>query len=71
MPYNYSKLKGKITEVYGTQSKFAKALEMGASTLNLKLNNNSEWTQDEMMEAINLLSIPPEDVKDYFFTHQV
>ena len=36
MNYNYNKLKGKIKEQFNTQEEFAKALGIGASTLNLK-----------------------------------
>jgi hypothetical protein len=71
MEYNYSKLNGKIKEVFGTQSAFAKAMEMGQTSLSLKLNNKAEWSQDEMERAMDLLSIPRQSVRTYFFTHKV
>ena len=71
MEYNYSKLNGKIKEVFGTQSAFAKAMEMGQTSLSLKLNNKAEWSQDEMEKAMDLLSIPRQSVRTYFFTHKV
>lgn len=71
MSYDYSKLSGKIREVYGTQAAFAEAMGMGATSLNLKLNNKSEWSQDEMEKAMDLLSIPRTSVRTYFFTHKV
>lgn len=70
MDYDYSKLIGKIKEVYGTQSAFAKAMGMGATSVNLKLNNKSEWTQAEMATAMELLRIPETSVRTYFFTHK-
>lgn len=66
MNYDYNKLKGKIKEEFGTQGLFAKALGMGVSTLNLKLNNKAEWTQDEMRESLRLLKEPVGMIKDYF-----
>lgn len=71
MDYDYSKLKGKIREVYGTDTAFATAMDMGRVSLSLKLNNKSEWSQDEMEKAMMLLKIPRTSVRAYFFNHKV
>lgn len=71
MNYDYSKLKGKIREVYGTDGAFAEAMELGRTSLSFKLNNKSEWSQDEMERAMKLLNIPRSSVRTYFFTHSV
>ncbi len=71
MAFCYDKLRGRIREVFGTQDKFAKALKMSKSTLSLKLNNASEFTQQEMYEAMILLKEPPASVNQYFFTLDV
>ena len=71
MEYDYNKLKGKIKEKYGTQEAFAKALGIGFSTLNLKLNNKAEWTQDEMKSSLQLLGENLNSVNSYFFTRFV
>lgn len=71
MSYDYSKLKGKIKEVYGTQAAFAEAMNMAQTSLSFKLNNTSEWSQEEMETAMDLLRIPRTSVRTYFFTHQV
>ena len=71
MDYDYSKLKGKIREVYGTDAAFAEAMEIGRVSLSQKLNNKSEWAQDEMEKAMELLHIPRTSVRAYFFTHLV
>ena len=68
---DYSKLRGKIREVFGTQDAFAKAMEMDCSTLSLKLNNKSEWTHSEIEKACTLLGISIEEVHIYFFTAKV
>lgn len=71
MNYNYNKLKGKIKEQFNTQEEFAKALGIGASTLNLKLNNKTEWSQDEMRKALKLLNVNEGQIEQYFFTHNI
>lgn len=71
MLYNYSKLKGSIREKYGKQEDFANAMGIGLSTLNLKLNNKAEWSQEEMKTAMRLLDKPLTDLSLYFFSHQV
>ena len=39
MAFDFSKLRGKIKEVFGTQEKFAKAMGMSSVSLSAKLNN--------------------------------
>lgn len=68
---NYSKLKGKITEVFGTNGAFADAIGFDHSTLSAKLNNKAPWKHEEIEEACNLLGIPIEQVHLYFFTREV
>lgn len=64
--FDYSKLKGKIKEVYGTQENFASAMLMSTVTLSAKLNNKISWTQAEMNLACDLLSIPYEFIPVIF-----
>lgn len=66
----YAKLRGKIKEVYGTQVRFAEAMDMDRSTLSLKLNGKSEWSRIEVEHACRLLKIPIQDVHEYFFYHE-
>lgn len=67
MTYNYNKLKGKITEKFGTQKEFAKAMEITENSISRKLQNQSEWTQAEMDKSMMLLDIPFAEIGDYFF----
>lgn len=67
--YDYSKLKGKIVEVYGTQGKFAKALGITGNSLSNKLRNENYFKQDEITKAIDLLAI--DNPTPYFFTKEV
>jgi transcriptional regulator with XRE-family HTH domain len=64
---SYAKLKGKITEVFGTQGAFAEAMGMDRATLSAKLNNKTPWKDEEIEKACELLHIPIEQVHEYFF----
>ena len=63
----FSKLRGKIREVFGLQSEFARAMDKDPSTISAKLSGTSEWTRNEMVQACGLLGIPLEDAHLYFF----
>lgn len=71
MPFNYSKLRGKIKELYKTQADFANALNMGTVTLSARLNNYVEWNQSEILKAVELLRIDVKEIPEYFFTLEV
>lgn len=71
MSFDYSKLSGKIREKYGTQSKFAKALNMSERSLSLKIGGKRAWTQAEMDRAISCLGLSSQDIPDYFFEKKV
>lgn len=68
MDYDYSKLRGKIREVFGTQEVFAANLNISQSLLSQRINTRSDFRQDEIMLATKLLSIPIADIPSYFFT---
>ncbi len=71
MEYDYKALLGKITEVFGTQAKFAEAMEKSERTISLKLNNKIDWTQDEMFRAVDVLKVGFDAIPQYFFTQKV
>lgn len=69
--YNYSKLKGRIKEYYDKQENFAKAMKLSPTSINNKLNNKTNWSQDEIHDCVNLLNIHPLEIQDIFFTRVV
>lgn len=71
MAFNYSKLRGKIREVFNTQEDFAKAMELSNTSISLKLNNKSEWSQQEINRAVRILEIADDEISVYFFTLEV
>lgn len=64
---SYSKLRGKIREVFGTQEAFAAAMNMNTATLSGKLNGKTDWTRVEMEQACSLLGVSMMDMHAYFF----
>jgi hypothetical protein len=71
MAFDYSKLRGKIKEVYGTQDNFAMALGIGRVSLSQRLNNILDFSQDEIHKACNILGINTEEIPMYFFKLKV
>lgn len=71
MSYDYRKLRGKIREMCGTQDAFSEKLGIGRVSLSQRLNNQLEFSQDEMLKACDILEIPMEDIPIYFFTLKV
>lgn len=71
MPYNYSKLLGRIVEKVGTQSKFAERMGMSERTISLKLNGKVGWKQTEIARACSVLDIQDIEIPNYFFALKV
>lgn len=67
MAYDYRKLLGRITEKYGTQAKFAEAMELSERSVSLKLNGKVGWKQDEILRAAEVLEITRKEIPIYFF----
>lgn len=71
MQFDYCHLRGKIREVYGTEAAFAKALGMGRVSLSQRLNNNLEFSANEIRESCALLGITSAEIPKYFFAEKV
>lgn len=69
--YDYSKLRGRIKEKFGTQDAFADAIQIGRVSLSKRLNNQLEFSQEEMKKAAVALSFAPEEIPAYFFAERV
>lgn len=69
--FDYSKLRGKIKEVCDTQDALALKIGLGRVTLSQRLNNQSDFSQNEITEMCNALSIPYEEIPVYFFKTKV
>lgn len=69
--FDYSKLRGRIIEKYGSQGLFAQALGCSERTISLKMNNLRAWTQRDIVKASELLDIHEDEIQDYFFKQKV
>ncbi|MFR4538002.1 MAG: DUF739 family protein [Anaerotignaceae bacterium] len=71
MAFNYSKLKGRIVEKFGSQTAFVKAFGVSENTFSLKMNNKVRFTTDDITRITRMLDIPEEAIGEYFFTLKV
>ena len=63
----FGALRERIKMLYETQGEFADAMGMNVATLNMKLNNKTEWTRIEMEKACYLLDGNLNNLRRYFF----
>lgn len=71
MSWNYSKLKGRIKEICGTQDEFASRIGIGRVSLSQRLNNMLEFSQDEIFKSCDVLGLDKSEIPIYFFTPEV
>ena len=71
MAFNYSKLKGRIIEKFGSRTAFVKAFGVSENTFSLKMNNKVRFTTDDITRITKMLDIPEEAIGEYFFTLKV
>lgn len=70
--YDYSMLRGRIRELFGSEKNFAIELKkseiaMSAGTFNSRINNKSYFKQEEINVICILLKIKLEEIHIYFF----
>lgn len=68
--FDYSRLRGRIIEKYGTFTAFAAATGQKKSNLSSKLSNKARISSEEMVSwsAPNRLDIAPAELYAYFLT---
>ena len=71
MAFNYSKLSGRIVEIFGTRYRFADEMGWAERTLSLKMQGRRPWKQADICRAIKLLKLNESDIQTYFFTLEV
>ncbi|MCD8190711.1 MAG: DUF739 family protein [Clostridiales bacterium] len=69
--FDYSKLRGRIKEICGTQDVFAGRIGLGTVSVSQRLNNSLEFSQMEITRALDVLNLTPADIPLYFFTKKV
>lgn len=66
LEFNYSKLKGRIVEKFGSQASFIDNISMSEVTF-IKKIKNGYFNQKEIDEIINVLDLTVDDIPYYFF----
>ena len=70
MEFDYSKLRGRIREILGSEANFCDKIPLTRSTVSLKLNGKVEFTQSEIAAAMEVLQLPKSAIGDYFFNQE-
>lgn len=68
--FDYSVLRGKIVEKFGTSAEFSRAIGISPASMSMKLTNKSSWTREEILAACKLLGIEVADMPRYFFSQK-
>lgn len=71
MEFDYSKLRGRIVEKFGSQRAFSSAEGSSQQTVSLKMTNKIPFDQPTIERWCHLLDISLADAGDYFFTPKV
>lgn len=71
MAFDYRKLKGRIVEKYGSQTRFVKKYGISENSFSMKMNNKTRFSSDDIVKMSEMLDIPKEEVGEYFFTEKV
>lgn len=68
--FDFSKLRGKIIEQYGSCAAFSDAAGFKPGALSMRLNNQTPWRAYEILTVCKMLNIPAEEVSLYFFAQK-
>lgn len=71
LKWDYSKLKGKMVEKFGSQRGFAEKVGISEAYLSQKMVGKRGITLDEIENWSAVLEIPYSDIGVYFFTKKV
>lgn len=73
MKFDYSKLRGRIIEKFGSVKAFAKAYGLSMTTMSKKLNGKTAFSVDDIvkMSSPKFLDIPSSEYHEYFFVIKV
>lgn len=69
--FEYSKLRGKIVEIFRTLGAFSDEIGLSPVTVKNKLDGTVDWTTSEIIKVCDVLGIKGDEMLDYFFTKKV
>ncbi len=72
MEFDYSKLRGRIIELYGSVDRFLEEdRTISKTTFHSRMRCETFFTQKEIKEYCERLQIKPDEISSYFFTRKV
>lgn len=71
MEFDYSKLRGRIVEKYGTITRFSDDFGITKSVMSRKLNGDTRFTSSDIIKIQKMLDVPQEEIGAYFFKEKV
>lgn len=71
MSFDYSKLRGRMVEKYGSQTAFVRDFGISENSFSLKMNCKVRFTSDDIVKITAMLDIPSDEIGTYFFTQKV
>ena len=71
MVFDYSKLKGRIIEKFGTVSAFAESMGYAQSGLYISIKHGKPISSKRIIEMTDALEIESKDVGEFFYTPKV
>lgn len=71
MEFDFSKLRGRIIERFGTIDNFCVQTKRARTSMSAKLNNKSSFSPKDIYSLVTELDIEPEQIGSYFFTLKV
>lgn len=71
MPYDYSKLAGRIVEKFGTRREFSKAIGLSEHSVSMKMTGKTSWKQEEITRACRVLNLSDTEIAEHFFALKV
>ena len=71
MKFDYSKLRGRIVEKFGSMTNFAKSLGVTQEAISQKLCSEKGLSHGVIIRWSTLLDIPTEEIGIYFFSPKV
>ena len=68
---NYEKLEERIAKKYRTHVAFGNAMGWSPAKLSFKLSGRVGWSQEDILQACDMLGISYRQIPTYFFTKNV
>lgn len=70
MEFDYSKLRGRIVEKYGSYAAFSRMLDITEIQVSKKLNGKARFSQEDIVRWSDLLDIDSQGMGLYFLCHK-